>query len=263
VSTTTATSGRAVQVAAGLAERWVGCYTVWVGAEAAERRCAEIASDVWEHRAHETATGAPAWLVAWSIVARVVGGVPADVGWVHTQRTAARGRPHHGEADPMSILSSVARWWWVAGALLVAAFYVVIVVSNLSEPGMPYLDGAIVAGAAALVILAGAAVRSRQPRLGAILILIGTVPATMAFWFPGVLAVAAAVSIGAIAEAARLTVGDGVARIAAAVALVALALSLLAPFALGFSIGWAVLGAVAVVGLLVTSRRRPAPDAIA
>ncbi len=46
----------------------------------------------------------------------------------------------------MSILSSIARRWWVAGALLVAAFYVVIVVGNLSEPGMPILDGAIMAG---------------------------------------------------------------------------------------------------------------------
>lgn len=163
----------------------------------------------------------------------------------------------------MSILSSVARWWWVAGALLVAAFYAVIVVTNLSEPGMPYLDGAIVAGVCALLILAGVALRGRQPRTGAVLILLGTVPAVMAWWFPGVLAVAAAVSIGAFAEAARLTTGGGVARIAAGVALLALALSLLAPFALGFNVGWAALGAVAFVGLLVTARKRTVPDAIA
>lgn len=259
----TATTGRAGQFAAGLAERWVRCYTVWVGAEAAERRRAEIASDVWEHRAHEMATGSPAWLVAWSIVGRVVGGAPADVSWVHTQRAAARGRPNHGEADPMSILSSIARRWWVAGALLVAAFYVVIVVGNLSEPGMPSLDGAIMAGAFALLILTGTALRRRQPRAGAILILLGTVPAAMAWWFPGILALAAAVSIGAVAEAARLTTADGVARIAAGVAMLALVVALVAPYALGFSAGWAALGVVAIVGLLATARKRGVHDALA
>ena len=34
-----------------MTRRWVRGYTAWVGAEAAERRRAEIASDVWDQRA--------------------------------------------------------------------------------------------------------------------------------------------------------------------------------------------------------------------
>ena len=83
---------RVAEAAALMALRWVRWYSRLVCTEAAERRRAEIESDVWEQRADARERGLRPWVVAASIAWRVTGGVPDDLLWVRTQRLAMRGQ---------------------------------------------------------------------------------------------------------------------------------------------------------------------------
>jgi hypothetical protein len=73
--------------------RWMAVYTRSLDPAVAARRQAELASDLWEQRAHARQVGAPDPLVALSILRRAVTGVPADLRWRQHQLAAARGRP--------------------------------------------------------------------------------------------------------------------------------------------------------------------------
>ena len=56
--------------------RWMAVYTHSLDPAVAARRQAELASDLWEQRAHARQVGAPDPLVALSILRRAVTGVP-------------------------------------------------------------------------------------------------------------------------------------------------------------------------------------------
>ena len=69
--------------AADLILRWCELYTRGLSPAVAGDRRAELASDLWEHAAHEPRpTGA--------MLSRAIRGVPADLAWRYEQRRAAR-----------------------------------------------------------------------------------------------------------------------------------------------------------------------------
>ena len=63
--------------------RWCDLYTRGLSPAVAGDRRAELASDLWEHAAHEPRA-------AGAILSRAIRGVPADLAWRHEQRRAAR-----------------------------------------------------------------------------------------------------------------------------------------------------------------------------
>lgn len=216
-------------VAAALTRRWVRGYTAWVGAEAAERRRAEIASDVWEQRtdAHERRV-APV-TVALAIAVRVVAGMPADLTWVHTQRLAMRGLPADRKAQTMNTLGSVvARWWWVLGATVLAGLGASALLLGDSDVNRPQV--AIVVAA----LVAGIALRRSRPRTAGSLVVVGAAVPAVLFWAPAVMVLGIVTLVGAAIEVVGLTRGS-LGRALAAVGLVALAASWLWTGALGLA----------------------------
>ncbi|MGZ8804037.1 MAG: hypothetical protein ACXWZG_01880 [Microbacterium sp.] len=205
----------AAALAAGLTRRWVRSYTGWVGAEAAERRRAEIASDVWEQRADAREQGVAPTTAALSIAGRVVAGIPADLSWVHTQRLAMRGQPADRKARTMNTLGHIAaRWWWVVGAAVLAVIGVVALVFGGDDLSRVQVSLIVT------VLLAGIALRHFLPRTAAALIVFGsTIPAAL-IWAPWIMAIGIVTLIGAAIEVVRLTRGTA-GRVLAVVGLAA------------------------------------------
>lgn len=187
-----------------IARIWVDCYTSLVGAEASERRRAEIESDVWEQRTDARARNLPPSAVRFSIARRVIAGIPADLLWVHTQRLAARGRPAERKARPMTaFLRLASAWWWTLAAATLAGFYIWIGAGNLAMPGMPYLDGTIQAFTLAALILSGVALHRSTPRVGAALAMAGALSGVALWWSPVIQILAVTVCAGATILAMR------------------------------------------------------------
>jgi hypothetical protein len=82
----------AADVAAALAARWVGFYTRGLPARVVRARRDELASDLFEHRAHDQREGVPSSATGAAILRRVVLGVAADLGWRSRQLAARRSR---------------------------------------------------------------------------------------------------------------------------------------------------------------------------
>lgn len=66
--------------------RWCSWYTREVGAQAADARRDELASDLYEHAIWADESGIPPRTVARAILSRTLRGVPADLSWRHAQR---------------------------------------------------------------------------------------------------------------------------------------------------------------------------------
>lgn len=250
-----------VRFAARQSMRWVGFYSGLVNSEAAERRRGEIASDLWEQQSSATQENPRAQWVGLSIAGRTVAGMAADISWVHVQRAAARRGPSPRPADLAHGLTRFAfRWWWALGALPIALAYLLIARAIWDEPGRPYGDQLFLVLPAAASLVVGPALRSRRPRASAMLVIIGAIPAFIAWWTPALLAAATLVVIGSVTELGHLTTGGGTGRNVALVAMVVLAGAMVAPFALGFSLVWVALAAGALLALVLTARR-PNPAA--
>jgi len=201
-------------LAAAMTCRWVRGYTAWVGAEAAERRRAEIASDVWEQRADARERGAAPATAAFSIAGRVVAGIPADLMWVRTQRLAMRGQPANRKVLTVNTLGHIAaRWWWVLGAAVLAVLAAVALLIGDAD-----LQRAQVASIVALLV-AGVALRQFLPRTAASLIVVGATIPAMLIWAPWLMIIGIATLIGAAIEVVRLTRGRA-GRVLAVVGLV-------------------------------------------
>lgn len=246
-------------LAAAITRRWVRGYTAWVGAEAAERRCAEIASDVWEQRADARERGAAPATAALSIAGRVVAGIPADLIWVRTQRLAMRGQQANRKVLTMNTLGHIAaRWWWVLGAAALAVFGIVALFTGGAD--LDRTQVTVILG----LLVAGVALRQFLPRTAASLIVFGAAIPAMLIWAPGIMIIAIPTLLGAAVEVVRLTRGS-VSRVLAVVGLASVlvgfiwlgASGLTGPGSLGL---WVpiVLG-VGGIGLLVATgvRRRP------
>lgn len=63
--------------------RWCDLYTRGLSPAVAGDRRDELASDLWEHAAHEPRAGA-------AMISRALRGMPADLAWRHDQRRGAR-----------------------------------------------------------------------------------------------------------------------------------------------------------------------------
>ncbi|MDQ7992830.1 MAG: hypothetical protein REI45_09160, partial [Propionicimonas sp.] len=253
--------GAPVMGAVDAARVWVGCYTGWVGAEASERRRAEIESDLWEQQADASARDLPPATVALSIARRVVAGIPADLLWVHKQRMAARGRPAERKARLMNAIGRLAAtWWWTVAAATLAGIYIWLGIGNLRMPGIPYLDGAIQAFGLAALMTAGIALLRPMPRLAGILAVAGGLAGVAIWWSPVIQLLGVAVCTGAAIEVMKHTEGAG-ARVLAGVGLLVVGLAPLTfvlagtPTSITALHGVSVLAALAGIGLLVASGR--------
>jgi hypothetical protein len=162
---------------------WVARYTRRLPAEAAERRQAELASDLWEQRTYGRLVGASTAAVALSILRRMAAGIPADLRWRHRQLAATRGRPLDVGGRP--VLRTLARNWWLVLAGLVSIFEVVFGVGMpFAEGGNPgsIAGGAFIAGAG-LLVLGGIIVRWRGSRVvGDRMIVVGALPTLPWMW---------------------------------------------------------------------------------
>jgi MYXO-CTERM domain-containing protein len=169
--------------AAALVTWWVATYSRHLPAEMADRRQAELASDLWEQRAWGRAVGAPAPFVALSILRRMTAGMPADLRWRHSQLAATRGRPLEPKGRP--VLRTLARNWWLVLAALVGLFEVAFGVAIPLEEGANFdtVGGGAIIAAAGLLMLAGIAVRRRRSRVaGDVMIAIGPLPTVAFMW---------------------------------------------------------------------------------
>jgi hypothetical protein len=178
--------------AAALVTWWVTVYTRRLPREAAQRRQAELASDLWEQRAHARQAGAPAPLVALAILRRASAGIPADLRWRRDRLAAARGTPHQPRRRPVRAArrpTIVRAWWLVLGALLGVS-------SILWSTGYAFLDWQFDAtasrtsiwpalwnvlitlpvSAGGVLLVVGLASRPRARIPGDVLIAIGTLP---------------------------------------------------------------------------------------
>jgi hypothetical protein len=170
--------------AAALVSWWVATYSRHLPAEVAQRRRAELASDLWEQCAVGRAVGAPAAAVALSILRRMAAGMPADLRWRHRQLAAARGRPLGPGGRP--VVQTAARIWWLVLAALVGGFEVLFGVAlPLHEGGNPgsIAGGALIATAGLLVLGGIAGRRRRRARLaGDVMIAVGAMPMLPWVW---------------------------------------------------------------------------------
>jgi hypothetical protein len=153
--------------------RWVAVYTHRLDPEVAARRQAELASDLWEQRAHARQVGAPDPLVALSILRRAVAGMPADLHWRHHQLAAAHGRPLGQRRWPMASTRTraLARTWWLVLAALLVPLYVlgafgIMGLDTSTDPWWPKLwyTGALVMIVGAALIAASLAGRAGSAR---------------------------------------------------------------------------------------------------
>lgn len=247
-------AGRAAAFALG----WAHWYTARVGSEAGDRRRAEIESDVWEHRAAAAGSDAD---VGAAIALRVVAGMPADLSWMRHQRAIARGVAKQEKEFAMNTVTRViARWWWNAIAVGLAVFYVVVAAGNLAQPGMPYLDGAVLALVCAALILVGTVVRLRWPVAGGLLVAAGVGPSALLWWAPILATLGVVVLIGVVLDLVvipaalhRITAGIAAAR---ALAIVGVIAATVAPLALGVQPGVIVTALVAVALAVAAIVRR-------
>jgi hypothetical protein len=168
---------------AALVAWWVATYSRHLPAEVADRRRAELASDLWEQRAWGRTVGAPAPAVALSVLRRMTAGIPADLRWRQQQLAATRGRPPVPGGQP--VLRTLARNWWLILAALVGLFEIAFGVAMPFEEGghAESLAGGALIATAGLLMLSGIAVRRRRSRVaGDIMIAIGPLPIVALFW---------------------------------------------------------------------------------
>jgi hypothetical protein len=97
-------------VAAALAARWVGFYTGGLPARVARARRDELASDLFEHRAHDQRQGVPSSVTGAAILGRVALGVTADLGWRSRQIAALRSRGLSRPAGPSVVAVADHSW---------------------------------------------------------------------------------------------------------------------------------------------------------
>lgn len=186
-----------------LALWWVERYTRGLDPSVREERRAELASDLWEHRATDGAT----WATQLAIVSRCLRGAPADLSW---RRSRARRR--RALSDRAQLLRGLG--WAVAGiayAVLVAQHaWLATALVGLDLYGADWQPGDVELwsriGAALLLALVGGALLLRPaPRTGVGLVAAGSLGTAVAMWWalPLIGPLAFAVTAGAVVLARR------------------------------------------------------------
>jgi LPXTG-motif cell wall-anchored protein len=203
--------------AATLVAWWVAAYTRHLPAGVAQRRRAELASDLWEQRADGAASRTPPAAVALSILRRMAAGIPADLRWRQQQlAAAAQGRPLR--PPPRHLPQLLARNWWLALAALLGMLEVVVGADmalqassgvGVALPGDPsgIARRGVIIGAGGLLALWGIAQRRRWRLAGDLLLAVGVLPVVSWLWAIGptllVSLAALTVIVAATADAAE------------------------------------------------------------
>ena len=172
-----------------LGERWTAWYTRRLPAEAAEERRAEITSDLWEHATDAAASGTGSLHHNIEVIGRVLSGAPADLSWrrgiLRPQRRPETGGPIMKQRFDTASEKAVIV---LASLGLAPAAMVIPTMGSVPFTGdwglLPYL---FVIGVFAGMLLAGLILRVRhlRPRLSTLLLVLGSVTPTVAFfWLP-------------------------------------------------------------------------------
>lgn len=161
---------------AALVARWVAWYTRHLPTEVAERRRAELASDLWEQRADARAMGTP----ALAILRRMVVGMPADLRWRQEQLAVARGRA--SDRGTWRGWRALVGGWWLGLAALVAVGQVAfgVVTARDMFPGAAARGLTLMAGG--LLMLGGLALRRRSRVASDLTIAAGALPGVPWIW---------------------------------------------------------------------------------
>jgi hypothetical protein len=240
----------------------VSTYSRHLPAEAADRRQAELASDLWEQRAYGRQVGAPAPAVALSILRRMAAGMLADLRWRHHQLAATWGRPLVPGGRPG--LRTLARNWWLVLSALVGLFEVAFGVAIPLHDGVNFntIGGGAIVATAGLLILGGIAVRRRRSRIaGDLMIAVGAMPMMPWLWIIPLPVAGLTVIVAATVDAAearslgrRSAPAGGVERLllgAAAVLAAVIVANLVigTPLLIAFAAAPVLLGVVIYLGL--------------
>jgi hypothetical protein len=171
-----------------LTQAWVRAYTRGIRPDVRDARRAELASDLWEHRATARDSGVSKRATSFSIAARAIAGVPADLTWRH----ATRGAVMRAETTTVS-----RRGWLGITADIVAT--TMGAVAMLGGIGAAIGDGdstgsGILLSLAGVALLSGAYLRTRRPVAGVALVAVGALSWSFIFsWLPPMVLVGLAV----------------------------------------------------------------------
>lgn len=158
---------------------WVDRYTAALRTPVAERRRAEVRSDLWEQQTWAAAAGTTPGRVAMSIVRRVVAGIAADLWWRRAQLATARVRQ---QSPGVQMWSSLRRTWWQALAVLVAGIEIGTgVYAPFEDPPGTAVDS-VVLTTAGVAILVGLVVRRRRQGRGDLMVAVGVLPVVPWYW---------------------------------------------------------------------------------
>lgn len=186
-----------------LALWWVDRYTRGLAEDVRAERRAEIASDVWEHRA--AVGSAPA--VELAIASRCLRGVPADLSWRRARARGRRALPSRG-----SVVRGAGWAFAGAGYALLIGMHAWFATALLGFDlyGADWAAGDVaetarIGGACLALLVAGAVGLRLAPRLGAAAIVTASVgTAAYMWWFLPIMGpIAVAVSAAAIVLARR------------------------------------------------------------
>jgi hypothetical protein len=163
-------------IAESLVRSWVRLYTAGLEAGNRHDRRAEIESDLWEHRNYSSSEGKGSMATSLSISGRWLAGVPADLSW----RASHRGRRGLAARETMMKNALGSYWQGLAGISAVATGSLGIrqFITDEVSAGITTgkVVGLVVLAGAGVLILAGLATYRSNPRLGAILVMVGLLP---------------------------------------------------------------------------------------
>lgn len=159
------------------APAWARLYTRGLPHRQRARRLAELEADLHDHLAYARSTRQQAADTSFEVLLRVLLGVPADLSWRWGITRGARpGSLLLGRTINMG--KRVLIGLGVAASVLFGAYFVLNGVGILlggGEGGESLLPWGVIELVSGLLLLAGPAMASRQPRVGATMIVLGTV----------------------------------------------------------------------------------------
>ncbi len=171
-------------LAIGLTRWWVRLYTKGLPPELRDDRRAEIESDLWEQGEDATANGSQPDETALEVFGRLLLGVPADLTW--RVQAGLSTRPDRSIKVNESLTMKGFFLAAVAIAIAPAAFGVGVLAGG--GEGFSGAERAIFGAlqvAAAIAMVAGLALSTRQPHLGIGLVALGAIcMAVLWYWLP-------------------------------------------------------------------------------
>jgi hypothetical protein len=172
----------------------------------------------------------------------------ADVVWARSQRMARQ--------RELALGGIAGRWWRAVAAALLSAFYLFVMVQDLPEYG---LRSAYVPIASVALLAVGTMLRPTTPRMAAVAVVLGAAPATLAWWAPGLPALAILTIVGVFTETLGLAIRGQAGRVVAGLTIAILVFASFGTLLLGWGYHWPAVGYGSVAVLAFTGRRRPSP----